>query len=200
MNTPSNLPDIEGCTPQELADQIRTGRLGDLANLIRLALEFRQHADQAEARYMKLLYAIELSDLWRQIDVGTFENFLTRHCRCDPIRYRTGVVVFQTIPAPRVNVISFAAAREVAKIDDPARREQGIRCCEQWAEENGRPPSPQTARKLAGIQPTGPSPGTRRRQSLEEENADLRREIDRLRNLVVSLGGDPDDAGTRAAE
>lgn len=199
MNTPPNLPDFANCTPQELADQIRAGGLGDLANLIRLALEFRQHADQAEVRYMKLLYAIELSDLWRQIDVGTYENFLTRHCRCDPVRYRTGVVVFQTIAAPRVNVISFAAAREVAKIDDPQRRERGLRSCEQWAEENGRPPSPQTARKLAGIRPVEPSPGAQRRQSLEEENDGLRREIDRLRNLVVSLGGDP-DAGTRAAE
>jgi hypothetical protein len=199
MNQPPPQFDLTNCTPQELAEQIRAGALGDLATLIHLALELRLHADQSETRYMKLLYAIQLSDIWRQIDIGTFENFLTRHCHCDPVRYHTGVVVFQTIPAARVEAISFGAAREVAKVADPQRREQALRLCEQWAQDNQRPPSPQTARKLAGIGPVGPSPQTQRRLSMEEENVRLRTEIDRLRTLVVNLGGDP-DARPEAAE
>ncbi len=184
---------IVNSTPEDLAAQIRAGELGDLAALIALALEFRLHADQSEMIYMKLLYAIELSDLWRGIDVGTYENFLTRHCRCDPVRYRTGVCVFQRVPATRVAAISFAAAREISKIDDAQRREEGLRRCERWAQDNGRPPSQQTARKLADMGPVGASPQTQRRQALEAENEALRREIDRLRNLVVSLGGNPDN-------
>ena len=89
--------------------------------------------------------------------------------------------------------ISFAAAKEASKIEDPQRRNEGVQRLQQWAQERGRPPSGETARKILDLRPvTQPSPQSQRIQALETENAQLRAEIGRLRDLVVSLGGSPD--------
>ncbi len=200
MPTPDlNLADLlDTLTPEQVAVEIRDGRLGDIANILRLVLQFREEADAGERRLAILLYAVDLSDLWRPINSGTFENFLEWHAHVSPVRYHNGLRALQVIPASVAREIGFEGAKVAARIDDPQRREEGVRRCQAWVRTNGRPISAETARRVVGLGPAAPNPSTQRRMAVEEENAQLRAEVQRLRNLVVSLGGDP-DAGRDAA-
>ena len=186
---------------EDVAEEVRNGTHGDLATVTSLAMEFRQQADAGEHNFILFLRAIELSGIWNQVDAGNFLKFLERNHICGPERYTHGVRTLQLIPIEHIPCISFAAAKEIAKIPDPPRREQALERTLQWAQDNGRPPSPETTRRLAGIIPvTQETPAQRRERELREENVALRREVDRLRALVLTLGGDPDARPEAAAE
>jgi hypothetical protein len=191
--------DISNRTPEALSQEISSGVHGDLLAVTRLAMEFKACADRAEKDFIVFLRAIELSGVWQQTDCGTFTKFLERNYIATNERYEAGVKALTLIAAPVISAISFASAREVAKISDPVRREAGVQRMTRWADDNGRPPSAQTTRKLLGLQNvTQPTPKASRIEVLETENAQLRAEVDRLRGLVLRLGGDPD--GAQAAE
>lgn len=190
---------LDTLTPEQVADEIRSGRLGDIACILTLILQFREEADAGERRLMILLHGTFLSDLWRPVNSGTFENFLDRIAHISPVRYRNGLLALQVIPAPVAREIGFEGAKIAAKVADPQRREEGIRRCQDWVQTNGRPISAETARRIVGLGPTLPNAAMQRRMALEEENQQLRAEIQRLRNLVVSLNGDPDAGRDGAA-
>ncbi len=181
-------------TPEDLAHEIASGAHGDLIAVTQLAMEFKACADRAEKDFIFFLRSIELSTIWTHgCDAGTFIKYLERNHVCSAERYTTGVRTLSLIPATVITTISFAAAKEVSRIDDPVRREEGVQRMVRWASDKGRPPSAETTRNLLGLRPvTQPSPVAVRLQNAETEIVGLRAEVDRLRALVVSLGGNPD--------
>ena len=199
MNNPPAL-NVRHRSPEDIAVEIRAGAYGDLNQLVTLAMAMRQASDDAERDNIVFLRAREISEVWAQTDDGTYLRFLERNHIITPARYQQGCRTLQVIPATTIDVISFASAQEVAKIADEPRREEALCRVRQWAAANGRPPSPQTTREIAGVQnPRLESPQARRIRELDAENNRLRADVDRLRGLVVSLGGNP-DAGAQAAE
>jgi hypothetical protein len=192
--------DLGTRTPEDLAQEIASGAHGDLMAVTQLAREFKACADRAEKDFIVFLRGLELSNIWTSTDAGTFISYVVRNHIISPDRYANGVRTLNLVPATVITTISFAAAKEVSRIADPVRRDEGVQRMVQWAADRGRPPSAQETKTLLGLRSVAqPTPQAARLQNAETEIAGLRAEVDRLRALVVSLGGDPDDR-SQAAE
>jgi septal ring factor EnvC (AmiA/AmiB activator) len=189
---PSKLSDlIDSYGPDQLVEEMRDGAFGDIAQIIELISELKKEADTTEHRLILVLHALNSSGVWKSVQPGTFENFLDRNAHVSPTRYANGVLALKLVPIAVIQEISFQAAKVIAKIEDPQVRQEKLQQCQDWVRNNGRTMSSEKARDIAGI-PSTLSSTTARREALEQQIASLKTEIQRLRNLVVSLGGNPD--------
>lgn len=186
--------DISGKTAQQLAADMKRGVFGTLDKLVELAREFRQRADESEREFILFLRALDLSGMWMEIDAGTFDKFIDRNHICSAERYRHATHTLDVVSNEDIGKISFASAKEIAKISEPVRRKEAIKKTVEWARKNGRPPSPQKTREIIGLRPViRPAPPSKE-EAFREEVRVLKAENKRLRTLVRKLGGDPDEA------
>jgi hypothetical protein len=182
---------LRGKSIAQIASAIKQGEFGEGVDaLIALARDLRRHADEGERDFITFLRAWDQSGTWKVLDAGTFEKFIDRNHICSAERYRMSTRTLDVIPMKVVEEITFAASKEIAKIQDSVRREKAIEKTIAWTRQNGRPPSPQKTRELAEIRPIVKS-GCASCVRLKARVAYLDGEVQRLERLVRSLGGDP---------
>jgi hypothetical protein len=187
--------------PKVIAAQIKTGVFGSGDDLVKFVRSLRERSDQCELNFVLFLRGLEESGVWRTIsDAGTYEKFLERTSLCSAERYRQGVRAYNLFPVAEIEEAGMAAAKITARIEDPAKRTEVWNAIRSTAQTQGFPVSERTASHIARPAPSerNASKAVERLLGLERENSQLRAEVDRLRALVQSLGGDPDEPEPRA--
>ncbi len=179
-------------TANQWAKEIASGEHGGLDALAELVLEYLRRADAGERDLICLLRGIELSGVWKEAHTGAFTGWL-KTVHIDPDRYQRGLRALDEVPAEVIDTAGFALAKQLTRIADPERRAEAQAIGIEKAKVHGAPLPERTARDIVQpfIQPTL-SPYQKRIRELEQANVALQAEVDRLRALVVRLGGDPD--------
>jgi len=195
-------------TPSGIAQQIRSGELGDLENIVCRAIQFREQADRLERQFIIFVMGVEESDIWRELGDGTFISFINYHKLCDPQRYVQGRAAIQCpdLPRPVIDAIGMPSAKLVVNIPNQTQRREAINTLLEKAESQGHQVSERVAREVVRQYAPRPPPENRggRMRELEAENAALRDQIAQrdtriaeLEAMVISLGGNPNPRPSR---
>lgn len=162
-------------------------------DFVAAALEMRDLAAKAEARFFALLsWGEQRPALWK--DAGrTFDEFLEMHHICKAARFRAYQQALERGLGQKViEQIGLQPAIAVSRIESPANREKAARELIAWSTEHGTAPSAEYARHI--VLKADPRervmPATKRFELLAEKDrliGKLKEEVRTLKQKVKAL-------------
>lgn len=176
-----------------------TASNSDLKEFISKAVQLRNTADGAEAKFMQFLARAEDNRIWEG-SYASFDELLRQEQICAVGRYRAYMSTVRNLGEETVAKLGFAASRKVLSIPDVSIQKKVKSALVKWADKNGSVPGGQVAKAaiqklvpskvLSAMKPVRVSASTglkSENQKLVKENNQLKEEVSRLQKENTEL-------------
>jgi hypothetical protein len=152
--------------------------------------EARNYADRAEHDFLLLVEAFEVSELWRTLSCGTFEQALDLTHITQAKRYTRWKRARAELGDAIVTTIGVSGSTQAVRLESRTDRRKAVEIMLAVAAKEGTVVSPLNARSIVSkfFPPRSRVlDGAKRAVDLERENAALRRRVKELEAEVASL-------------
>lgn len=176
--------------PMNKKEAIKRFGTEDLSQVLSILIEARNKVDVAEHEFLLLVEAFEVSEIWRALSSGTFEQALDLTHVCDSKRYTRWRRARAELGDNVVSEVGVSGSTQAVRIESPANRQKAIDTMRATVAKEGAVISERTARSIvARLLPfkSRVLDGAKRSAELERENAVLRRRVKELEQEVAVL-------------